>query len=203
MKSVPLGIRRVALSGRLLETRPGVCFRCTQVSVSQVGSWLVHEASWCPWQGRGQKEPSSCACLQLHLSIGVICVFFCRVERRKGGWWWLVLTGPPSTSSMGSSAAGQHLRAPRVHSLQMLAGSRNSGSCVWCGVVCGCVWLCVNPCLFAGASSASSCTSIMMVGGRRRRLSLLGGFCLLRRHSYRQSSRCVIFLCGKLWGFMG
>ena len=163
---------------------------------------MVHGASWWPWQGRGQKEPCSCACLQLHLSIGAICVF-CRVERRKGGWWRLVLDGPPSASSMGSSAAGQQLHAPRAHSLQMLPGSRNSGSCVWCSVVCGCVWLCVSPCLFSGASSSSSCTSIIMVGGRRRRLSRLGGLCLFRLHSYRQGSRRAIFCCEKLRRCMG
>ena len=190
------------MSERLLETRPGVCLRCTHVSFSHVGSWLVHEAPWWPWQDRGQKEPCSCACLQLHLSIGAICGFLGRVERRRGGWSWLVLDGPPSDSSMWSSAAGQQLHAPRSHSLQMLVGSRNSGSCVWCGVVCVCVWLYVYPCLCSGASSSSSCTSIIMVVWRRCRLSLWG-FCLFHRRSFRRSYRHVILRCRKLRGCMG
>ena len=172
VKSVPLGIKRAALSGRLLETRPGVCLRCTQVSVSQMGSWLVHEAPWWPRQDRGQKEPCSCACLQLHSSIGAICGFVGRVERRRGGWCWLVLDGPPSDSSMWSTAAVQQLHVQSPQSLHL--------------VVCGCVRVYASPCLFSGASSSSSCTSIIMVGGRRRRLSRLWGS-YHHHHSFRRS----------------
>jgi hypothetical protein len=139
VKSVPFGMERTALSGRLLETRPGVCSRCTHVSVSQVGSWLVHEAPWWPWQGRGQKETCSCACLQLHWSIVAMCVFFCRVERRKGGWWWLVLDGPPSDLSMWSSAAGGRCMS-LVHTLQ-----RCLRALAIRGLVCDVV-LCVGGC---------------------------------------------------------
>ena len=178
---------RAALSGRLLGTRPGVCSRCTHVSVSQVGSWLVHKAPWWPWQDRGQKEPCSCACLQLHLSVGAIFVFLGRVERRREGWWWLVLDGTPSDSSMWCKAAVRQLHAPRAHSCRMLVGSRSSGSGVSRGVVCGCV--CVYPCLCSGASSMSSCTSIIMLVRRRCRLSLLRGFCFSYRLSFHQSSR--------------
>ena len=200
MKSVPLGIRRAASSGRVLGTRPGVCFRCTHVSVSKTGSWLVHGAPWWPWQDRGQKEPCSCACLQLHSSLGVIFGFLGRVERRGGGWCWLVLLGP--SSAMWSNATGQQLHVPRSHFLQMLVGSRSSRSCAWCVVVCSCGWLCVYPYLCSGASSSISCTSIMMVGRRRCRLSLWG-FWSSHRRPCRQSYCHVILRCQKLRGCFG